>query len=517
MLDVEADDAFQDGDVTADGSTKSDYKDMHRMGKKQELVRNFRRLSALSFTVMLTATWEYLLIANSQGLYNGGLAGLWWSFLWTFVGLLLIMISLAEMASMAPTSGGQYHWVSEFAPPKYQKPLSYLTGWMSTLSWQAGNASGSYLTGSMIQALIFINNPDYDPADWQGTLFMFLMVAVLWAANVFGANKMPVGQNFLALIHVVMFIVVIAVMWALAPHVDAASVFTNFTNEGGWSSMGLSLMIGQITAIYSSVGNDAIAHMAEEVKDAGLNVPNAIVWSYIVNGLLAMVMLVSYLFCLTSVDDALNDPSDYPFIWVFEQALPTSGVNALTILIFLLVIAANIDYNASTSRQTWSFARDKGLPFHRWISAVHPKYHVPVNSITLTCIITCILALINIGSSVAFNAIISLQLVALMFSYTISIGCVLYRRTMHPELLPKAKWSLGRWGIPINTAAVLYAIFAFFWSFWPAQTPIDQTTMNYGVVMFVGVAFLCLVSYIFEGRRIYKGPVATVVGREHEA
>ena len=37
-------------------------------------------------------------------------------------------MSLAEMASMAPISGGQYHWVSEFAPPKYQKFLSYFTG-----------------------------------------------------------------------------------------------------------------------------------------------------------------------------------------------------------------------------------------------------------------------------------------------------------------------------------------------------------------------------------------------------
>jgi hypothetical protein len=28
----------------------------------------------------------------------------------------------------APTSGGQYHWVSEFAPPSLQKFLSYVTG-----------------------------------------------------------------------------------------------------------------------------------------------------------------------------------------------------------------------------------------------------------------------------------------------------------------------------------------------------------------------------------------------------
>ena len=28
----------------------------------------------------------------------------------------------------SPTAGGQYHWVSEFAPPKIQKLLSYIVG-----------------------------------------------------------------------------------------------------------------------------------------------------------------------------------------------------------------------------------------------------------------------------------------------------------------------------------------------------------------------------------------------------
>lgn len=45
---------------------------------------------------------------------------------WVFV--LAMIASLAEMASMAPTAGGQYHWVSEFAPPSFQKSLSYIVG-----------------------------------------------------------------------------------------------------------------------------------------------------------------------------------------------------------------------------------------------------------------------------------------------------------------------------------------------------------------------------------------------------
>lgn len=144
-----------------DGFTKTDARDMQRMGKAQELRRNFRLLSTIAFTVILQGTWEVLLTATYQGLVDGGLAGLFWSYIWTFIGFSFVMASLAEMASMAPTAGGQYHWVSEFAPPRWQKSLSYVTGWMSTLSWQAGTASGPYLVGTMIQSMIYVKKyPD---------------------------------------------------------------------------------------------------------------------------------------------------------------------------------------------------------------------------------------------------------------------------------------------------------------------------------------------------------------------
>lgn len=89
------------------GFTKNDQKDMKRMGKEQELRRNFRGLSTIAFTVILQGTWEVLLAASYQGMYSGGLAGLFWSYIWTFTGFSLVVVSLAEMASMAPTSGGQ--------------------------------------------------------------------------------------------------------------------------------------------------------------------------------------------------------------------------------------------------------------------------------------------------------------------------------------------------------------------------------------------------------------------------
>lgn len=126
---------------------------------------------------------------------------------------------------------------------------------MSTLSWQAGNASGSFLTGTMIQSLLIINYPDtYNPQPYQGTLLVFAMVLVLYIVNIWGASWWPKIQNGLMILHILGFLIVIIVLWVCAPHQSAKAVFTGFTNEGGWSSMGLSIMVGQITAIYALLG-----------------------------------------------------------------------------------------------------------------------------------------------------------------------------------------------------------------------------------------------------------------------
>jgi hypothetical protein len=117
-------DSIGDDDIVDDGYhgqfTRKDKRDMQRMGKVQELKRNFRSFSVMSFTIVLQNTWEVLLVqvnhiqfrsltrqltisssATTQGLIDGGLAGLFWSYIWTFFGFSMVVISLAEMASMS--------------------------------------------------------------------------------------------------------------------------------------------------------------------------------------------------------------------------------------------------------------------------------------------------------------------------------------------------------------------------------------------------------------------------------
>jgi choline transport protein len=85
------------------------------------------------------------------------------------------------------------------------------------------------------------------------------------------------------------------------------------------------------------------------------------------------------------------------------------------------------------------------------------KRNVPDNAVYLTSVTAGILCLVNLGSTFAFNIIVSLTLLALLSTYMISIGCVLRKRLLGEEL-PPACWSLGRFGIPIHAFAFLYSL-----------------------------------------------------------
>jgi hypothetical protein len=51
------------------GSTARDQRDMYRMGKQQELRRNFRFVSIFGYSMVLMATWETMLTyVRSQSL-----------------------------------------------------------------------------------------------------------------------------------------------------------------------------------------------------------------------------------------------------------------------------------------------------------------------------------------------------------------------------------------------------------------------------------------------------------------
>lgn len=158
------------------------------------------------------------------------------------------------------------------------------------------------------------------------------------------------------------------------------------------------------------------------------------------------------------------------------------------------------------------FGRDGGFPLSTWISKVNKRFLVPANAVLFTGAFSVLISLIDLGSSDAFNAILSLAAVAQMATYSLSIGCVLYRRVTAPHLLPRTSWSLGRWGVAVNAIGVAYSTFVWVFMFFPASLPVAANSMNYAVVMFFGVAVISVLYFVVRARMTYFGPVTKVEG-----
>lgn len=111
--------------------------------------------------------------------------------------------------------------------------------------------------------------------------------------------------------------------------------------------------------------------MSEEIQNAPTVVPWSILFSIIINGALALAMMIATLFITADLETALKSPTGYPFMEIFKQATgSTAGATTMASIITVMQLFANVGLLASCSRMTWSFARDRGLPGYKWLSKV---------------------------------------------------------------------------------------------------------------------------------------------------
>lgn len=243
--------------------TTADQREMAQLGKKQVLRRNFKFITMLGFASTVMASWEVLLSLFKMILVDGGMPNLFWGFIINASCMLFVYASLAELSSMSPTAGGQYHWVSEFAPPRIQKLLSYLTGWLTAIGWQVYLAGVCFMVGGIIQGLVILNNDSYEPQRWHHTLFTIAVITSSIIFNTFLAVKLPLIEGMILVLHWCGIFAIIIPLWIMAPRTPVNEALFNYQNNGGWPTVGLSAIIGMVTPLNVLIGYDCSVHMCK--------------------------------------------------------------------------------------------------------------------------------------------------------------------------------------------------------------------------------------------------------------
>jgi amino acid transporter len=250
------------------------------------------------------------------------------------------------------------------------------------------------------------------------------------------------------------------------------------------------------------------------MKNPRVTVPRAMVGSIIINAAMGFSLLIAILFCMGALQDALITQTGFPIIQIFHHI--TSGnklaTSALISTIVLSASGATVGLMASTSRTLWAFARDGAPPFSRWLSQVNPKHNIPTNSVVCVAVLLTLFGFLNIASTTAFNAILSLAVECLALSYLLPIAMLLHRRILYPQDLAHGPWKLpGRSGIAANILAILYNGYICIFLLFPPFQPVTAENMNYAGVVLGGVLLLATVRWFAGANKFYKGPSGLTV------
>ena len=223
----------------------------------------------------------------------------------------------------------------------------------------------------MIQGLLVLNDSTYVYERWHGTLFVIAILSFCIIFNTFLAQRLPMVEGSILVLHITGFFAIIIPLWILAPRNSAKMVFTEFENLGGWSSQGLSFLVGLLSPIYALLGVDSAVHMSEETRDASLVLPRATFLAILINGGFGFVMMITFCFTMGSPAVVLQTYTGYPFIQAFYDVTNSyAGATIMVVILVVTITSSCISTVATVSRQMWAFARDRALPFSSVISHV---------------------------------------------------------------------------------------------------------------------------------------------------
>ena len=386
---------------------------------------------------------------------SGGPTSIIWGLVTAAICNLCLAASLAEFLSAFPTSAGQYHWAAIVSTPRWVPIVSWVTGWINTAGWIALTATGGLLSSQVIIGIISFMNPSYESHPWHQFLLYLAYTLIAFLVNAFMTKLLPIVTQTAFIWSITGFVVIsITVLACASPNYQSGDfVYRKFINETGWPD-GFAWLLGLLQGALALTGFDAVAHMIEEIPNPTKEGPKIMIACVGIGLFTGFVFLSVLLFVLKDVDTVISSTAG-PLLQIFYDATDNkAGAVCLLMFPLLCLLFATISIMTTSSRMTYAFARDGGLPFSRFFAKVHGSLDVPLNALALTTILVIIFGCIFLGSSSAFNAIVSASVVALGITYAIppAINCLRGRKMLpstRPFVIP------GIWGWVANLVSML--------------------------------------------------------------
>jgi APA family basic amino acid/polyamine antiporter len=253
---------------------------------------------------------------------------------------LLGAISLAELGTMVPRSGGQYVF-ARYALGEY---AGFVVGWSDWISSCGSTGAVSLVIGTFSGALF----PALAGKSTSVAAAVAIFFALLqWRGIVWGSNT----QNFTSLLKALAFLALIVAAFIFGGH----GALTTSTPSPVTAITLTAIIVSLQSAIYTYDGWAGVIYFSEEVKQPGRDIPRALIGGVLI--IIAIYLLVNvsllYVLPMTQIagkEFAAGEAANVIFgahgdtiFRVLTIASMLSGINALHLMATRVVFAMSRD------------------------------------------------------------------------------------------------------------------------------------------------------------------------------
>lgn len=449
-----------------------DAHDLASFGYRQRLDRTLGGFSSFA------AGFSYLSILTGlpQLFYLGFRAGgpaFFWSWPVVFAGQFLVALCFAEAAAIYPLSGGVYQWSKRLAGPA----VGWLAGWVylacATITL-AAVALALQVTLPQISEWFQIIGTVDDPvaAARNAVLLGCILIGFSTIINSVGVRILARINNVgvaAEIVGALLLVVLLALQARRGPGVVMQTL-----DRGAGRPFGVlgPLLAAALVPSYVMYGFDTAGSLAEETTDPRRRAPRAILGALASVALIGACLIVGTLCAAPSIDDPALGTLSGGMPMVVKQVLGDRFGGLLLCDIALAVIVCTLTVHAAAVRLMFAMARDGNLPFAHALASVPARSRTPTRPALLLGAAAIALLIASVNNTQLFEGLVSISVVWANLAYLLVTAPLLVKRLQGGTLgkvarRPRHGFALGRWGLAVNLAAVLWGLFMIGNMAWP--------------------------------------------------
>ena len=356
---------------------------------------------------------------------------------WLLAGIIVLfgILSIAELSSLFPSSGGPFLWLEKI----YGKAVSFFYGWSCfTVIQTAAIASIAFVFAGALDTFIQLPHlsVEYESIGFLGLyplknigakITASLLIITLTVVNIKGAKK---GGN-ISLLFTLIILLAITIIVLIGFFGNAGSTQTmqivseQFPGEGFTFFGFISVMVlAMRAAFWGYEGWIALGFIGEEIHTPQKNLPRALIIGISIVILVYLAVNTVYFFVMP-IDELIagvqQNENSIAAVLVVDKMLGDGGTYIISGMILISTFGCTNATILVSARIYYAMAK-KGLFFEK-AAQTHPKNNTPHYALIYQCIWACLLVF-----SGSFDFLTDLVIISGFIFFGLIVGGVMRLR-----------------------------------------------------------------------------------------